>query len=174
MVNSWKDLASREHFIVVAPNNAGSRPSDFWEGDWDPPEFFRVLIEQVNAQHPVDGSRIYLFGDDEGAQFALSTAIVDANFYAAVAIHGGALVPDYSAMFARVRRRIPIGLWSGTLDISCPLNRVRKTREILQSAGFPVELNILPNHGHDYFTNDSRINEMAWNFLKKTQLTQAQ
>ena len=174
MVNSWRDLASREHFIVVAPNETGPRPSDFWDGDWSPPAFFRALIEQVDAQHPVDGSRVYLFGDDEGAQYALSVGILDANFYAAVAAHAGALNPDYSSMFARAPRRIPIALLSGSFDAVCPLNRVRKSNDLLVSNGFPVELNIIPNHAHDYFTIDSRINEMAWKFLKKTQLKLAQ
>jgi predicted esterase len=87
-----------------------------------------------------------------------------------VAVHGTALNPDHAAIIARVRRMIPVGLWTGTMDASCPVNKVRKSRDILESAGFPVELNVLPNHGHDYFTLDGRINEMVWKFLKKSQL----
>ncbi len=170
MVNSWKDLASNEHFIVVAPNDAGARPSDFWEGDWNPPEFFRLLMEQVNNQHAIDASRIYLFGDGEGAQYALSTALVDSRFYAAAAVHAGSLNPDYATMLAPAHRRLPIGLWAGNMDSICPLYRVRKSKDILEAAGYPVEMVILPNHGHDYFTMDGIINERVWKFLKKAQL----
>ncbi|MGB7984554.1 MAG: hypothetical protein WCF54_05290 [Terracidiphilus sp.] len=170
MVNSWKDLASSEHFIVVAPNDAGSRPSDFWDGDWNPPEFFRLLMEQIDNQHAIDASRIYLFGDGEGAQYALSIALTDSRFYAAVAIHAGSLNPDYSALLAPAHRRLPIGLWAGNMDQECPLYRVRKSKDILDAAGYPVEMNIVPNHGHDYFTLDGILNERVWKFLKKAQL----
>jgi dipeptidyl aminopeptidase/acylaminoacyl peptidase len=56
------------------------------------------------------------------------------------------------------------------MDMTCPLDNVRHTKAVLESNGFPVELNILPNHGHDYFTLDGIINEKAWRFLKKAQL----
>jgi len=170
MVDSWKDLASKEHFIVVAPNDEGSKPPDIWNGELNSPTFFRALMEQVDAQHPIDGSRIYLFGDAEGAQYALSIAIVDAKFYAAVAVHAGTLDSGYSMIFARANRRIPIALWSGSMDMVCPLYEVRRTKSILESSGFPVELNVLPKHGHDYFTLDGIINEKAWKFMKKAQL----
>jgi poly(3-hydroxybutyrate) depolymerase len=178
MVDSWKDLANMEHFIVVAPSDVGSKLQgirngehlDIWNGDLNSPTFFHALIEQVGAQHPIDKSRIYLFGDAEGAQYALSLAIFDANFYAAVAVHAGALDPGYPSVLAHAQRRIPIALWSGNMDTTCLLYNVKQSKAILEANGFPVELNVLPNHGHDYFTLDGMINEMAWKFLKKTQL----
>jgi poly(3-hydroxybutyrate) depolymerase len=177
MVDSWKDLAAKEHFIVVAPSDEGSKLNDvrngekldIWNGDLNTPAFFRAVIDQVYTQHPIDPSRIYLFGDAEGAQYALSIAIVDANFYAAVALHAGALDSGYSAIMARANRRIPIAFWSGSMDMTCPLDSVRHTKAVLESNGFPVELTVLPNHGHDYFTLDGIINEKAWKFLKKAQ-----
>jgi poly(3-hydroxybutyrate) depolymerase len=178
MVDSWKDLAAKEHFIVVAPSDEGSKLNevrngehlDIWNGDLNTPAFFRAVIDQVYTQHSIDPSRIYLFGDAEGAQYALSIAIVDANFYAAVALHAGALDSGYSNLMARANRRIPIAFWSGSMDMTCPLENVRHTKTVLESNGFPVELNVLPNHGHDYFTLDGIINEKAWKFLKKAQL----
>jgi hypothetical protein len=56
------------------------------------------------------------------------------------------------------------------LDYTFSLYQVRRTKAILESAGFPVELNVLPNHGHDYFTLDGMINEKVWKFLKRSQL----
>jgi len=178
MVDSWKDLATKELFIVVAPSDERSKLQDIrngdhldiWNGELNSPAFFRALIEEVYTQHPIDASRIYLFGDAEGAQYALSLAIFDANFYAAVAVHAGVLDPGYSSVLARAHRRIPIALWSGNMDMTCLLYNVKRSKAILEANGFPVELNVLPHHGHDYFTLDGIINEKAWKFLEKTQI----
>jgi predicted esterase len=169
MVDSWKDLASSEHFIVAAPKDEESIPGEIWNGDLNAPAFFRAVLEQVDAQHPIDGTRIYLFGDTEGGQYALSLAIIDAFSYAAVAVHAGVLDPGYPAMIARATRRMPIALWAGNLDLTCLLYNVKQSKAILEANGFPVELNVLPNHGHNYFTLDGMINEKVWKFLKKSQ-----
>ncbi|MGO9777107.1 MAG: alpha/beta hydrolase family esterase [Terracidiphilus sp.] len=173
MVDSWKDLAAKEHIIVVAPN-ADSQSPDFWNRKLNPPGFFRAVIEQVKAQHPIDASRIYLFGHSAGAQYALSLAVAEGNYYAAAAVHAGALSSDYGAILALANRRIPIAIWSGNLDSIYPLEMVKQTKSILEANGYPVELNVMPGHNHDYFTVDGAVNERAWKFLKKSQLAQPQ
>lgn len=174
MADSWKDLAAREHFIIVAPNAEGLNSIDCWNRKLNPPGLFRAVIEQVKAQHPIDASRIYLFGHSAGAQYALSLAVAEGDYYAAAAVHAGALSSDYGALLALANRRIPIAIWIGNLDSVYPLESVRQTKAILEANGFPVEVNVMPGHNHDYFTVDGTVNERAWKFLKKTPLAQTQ
>jgi poly(3-hydroxybutyrate) depolymerase len=77
MAQAWRDLAAREGFIVAAPDAYGSAG---WGSSVDPPELFQAVVDQVNAIHPVDESRIYLFGHSAGAAYALFLAVID-SFY---------------------------------------------------------------------------------------------
>jgi hypothetical protein len=58
MAEAWRSLAAKEQFIIAAPD---SYDSWAWQSDKDSPNFLRAMVEQVNARHPVDASRIYLF-----------------------------------------------------------------------------------------------------------------
>jgi poly(3-hydroxybutyrate) depolymerase len=64
MVDAWRDLASKERFIVAAPNSFDPSGRAF---KTDSPRFFHAVVEQVKAKHAVDESRIYMFGHSAGA-----------------------------------------------------------------------------------------------------------
>jgi poly(3-hydroxybutyrate) depolymerase len=166
MVNAWKDLASKENLIVVAPNAEGEGTGDYWNRKLNPPGLFRAVVEKLKAQHSIDASRIYLFGHSAGAEYALSLALTEGNYYAAAAVHAGTMNANNYAP----NRRIPIALLYGTRDTICPPEIARQIKTILESIGFPVELNLLPGHDHDYFAQGGIINKIAWEFLKKAQL----
>jgi dienelactone hydrolase len=170
MVDAWKDLASREHFILAAPD---SYDSSNWDFETDPPAFFHAVVEQVKAKHAVDESRIYLFGHSAGAGHALLLAILDSNTFAAVAVHAGALTPENYHLFAYAERRMPIAIWVGSQDLYFPLDIVIATKKEFESHGFHVELSVIPGHDHNYYAISDKVNRDAWDFLKKTQLQQA-
>src|ERR1035438_2915869 len=48
MADAWKDLASKEHFIVAAPDAYDSLG---WGSEMDPPEFLHAVVDQVKAIH---------------------------------------------------------------------------------------------------------------------------
>jgi poly(3-hydroxybutyrate) depolymerase len=170
MVDAWKKLASKEHFILAAPD---SYQSSNWNTEDDPPDFLHAVIDQVKAKHAVDENRIYLFGHSAGAAFAWILAVADSHFFAAVAMHAGALTPQNEQFFSYAERRTPIAIWVGDHDSYFPLDIVLATKKEFESHGFHVELSVMPHHDHNYYDVSDKVNGEAWDFLKKTQLKKA-
>ena len=169
MVDAWKDLAAREHFILAAPD---AYDPAFWQSDFDPPEFLHAVVDQVEAKHAVDRNRIYLFGHSAGAVYALLLAILDSHSFAAAAVHAGALQPDNYRLFAYAGRRMPIAIWVGDQDLLFPVEQVTAAKKEFESNGFPIELEIIPHHDHNYYVISDEMNGKAWEFLKKARLRQ--
>ena len=136
----------------------------------DPPGFLHAVVDEVEAKHAVDQNRIYLFGHSAGAEYALVLAILDSHYFAAIALHAGALMPANYRLFTYVGRRMPVAIWVGDSDPIFPLEMVKATAKEFESNGFPVELYIIPNHDHNYYLISDEINSKAWEFLKNAQL----
>ena len=84
LVEKWKDLASKEGFIIVGPdasNNEG------WRMPEDAPEFIYELVEMLVPKYSVEPHHIYLFGHSAGAVLALNLAMLESEYFAAVAVH---------------------------------------------------------------------------------------
>jgi poly(3-hydroxybutyrate) depolymerase len=168
MVDAWSNLASSKSFIVVAPN---SDDSSGWSMKSDSPAFFHAVIDQVKARHAIDENRIYLFGHSAGAVHALVLAITDSHYYAAAAVHAGALPPGYEKLlFSMADRRIPIAIWVGDHDPLFSVDTVTATTRLIEENGFHINLSVIPNHDHNYYAISDEVNSNAWDFLKKTQL----
>jgi predicted esterase len=166
MVDAWKDLASREHFALVAPD---AYDSSGWDIKADLPEFLHAAVKQVEAAHSIDTNRIYLFGHSSGAEYALILSILDSHFFAAAAVHAGALPPGYEKLFAYATRRMPVAIWAGNEDPLFPVTAVTATSKMFESNGFPVRLSIIPHHDHNYYAIADEVNRKAWDFLKQAQ-----
>ncbi len=167
MVDAWKDLAAKEHFIIAAPD---AYDSAGWSPKMDSPSFLHAVVKQVEATHVVDEFRIYLFGHSAGAEYALLMALFDSHYFAAVALHAGALRPENYKLFTYAGRRMPVAIWVGDRDQFFPLDLVKSTKKMFESNGFPIELTVIPNHNHDYYSISDSINAKAWDFLKKNAL----
>ncbi len=167
MAQSWKDLAGREGFIVAAPDAFDPMS---WRSLMDPPEFFQAVVEQVKAIHPVDESRIYLFGHSAGAAYALFLAVLDSDLFAATAVHAGALQANPDGLFEQANRKMPIAIWVGDRDPNFPVDVVEATRRLYAANGYEIKLNLIPNHDHNYYAISDQVNGKAWDFLKKVRL----
>ena len=167
MADLWKDIAARQQFIVAAPD---ADDSAAWDIKMDPPSFLHAVVDQVASIHPIDRNRIYLFGHSAGAEYALLPAILDSHYFAAIALHAGALQPGYSKLFAYAGRRMPIAIWVGDHDPLFPLDSVTATKKEFEANGFPIKLSVIPNHDHNYYAISKDINADAWDFLKEAQL----
>jgi predicted esterase len=71
-------------------------------------------------------------------------------------------------------RKIPIAIWVGTKDLFFPLAAVRETRDTLQKQGISVEVTEMEGHDHWYYELASKINQNAWEFLKRRELASDQ
>jgi predicted esterase len=166
MTSEWKGIATKEHFMIVAPNA--------FKADWamatEGPNFFRALVQQVTTMHEVDMGRIYLFGHSAGANYALLMALLESEYFAATAIHAGAMHKEDAHVFELAKRKIPIGIWVGDSDAFYPLAVIDETKKMFKERGFDLAVDVIPHHTHDYYSASAYVNKSAWEFLKKTEL----
>lgn len=167
-IDAWKSLAEEKKVILVAPNSFDSQE---WSFAADGPEFFHGVIEAVKTAYPVDGRRQYLFGHSAGAIFALYLAIMESEYFAAAAIHAGALTGDADLYMNHAPRKIPVAIWVGNKDQFFHLEDVRSTRDKFKEHGFPVQLTEMPGHDHDYYSVAGNLNKTIWEFFSASQLS---
>ncbi len=167
LVEKWKDLASAEGIILVGPD---SLDSSHWDVPADGPGFIHELVETIKAKYAIDPQRIYLFGHSGGAVFGLLLSLYESEYFAASAVHAGALDTAGVSLIPVAKRKIPMLLQVGTNDPLFPLKWVRATRDALNQQGFAVQLSEIPNHDHWYYDLAPKINQAAWEFLKGNKL----
>ena len=164
LAQKWKDLADKAGIVVAGPD---STSRETWSIPEDGPEFLRDLVEALRAELPIDPRRVYLFGHSAGAVFAIQMGPLESEYFAAVAAHAGALESQYHSVFGYARRKIPVFLVVGTRDMDFLLPTVEGTRDALTTRGFPVELQVIRGHTHDYYGRAKDINARAWVFLSR-------
>jgi poly(3-hydroxybutyrate) depolymerase len=167
LVEKWKDYAKKEGIILAGPDASNLRG---WSSPQDGPDYLHELVEELKTKYPINPRRVYLFGHSAGASFALHMSLMESQYFAATAIHAGALSGDDTELFDLAKRKIPISIQVGDSDQFFPLPAVRATRDALKEAGFPVELIEIANHDHWYYDKAAKFNQTAWEFLKKHEL----
>jgi poly(3-hydroxybutyrate) depolymerase len=168
MAEAWKDLAFKEHFIIAAPD--AYNPA-LWDSNVDTPQFLHAVVDQMRAVHPVDDSRIYLFGHSGGAVYSLALALIDSEHFAAVAVHAGALRPENYGLFEQATRQMPVAIWVGSLDQNFPVADVTDTKRAFDAHGYHLELHVLQGETHNYDNFSEELDNKAWSFLKDKRLT---
>jgi poly(3-hydroxybutyrate) depolymerase len=167
LVEKWKELAKKEGIIIVGPDSV---TSEGWKIPEDGPDFIHELIEALKAKYPINPRRVYLFGHSAGAGQALHLSLLESEYFAATAVHAGALGPEGSPYLEGAQRKIPIAIFVGTNDQFFPLPLVRATRDALNARGFKSELTEIKGHTHWYYDRAPEINRSAWEFLKGHEL----
>ncbi|HYX20779.1 MAG TPA: dienelactone hydrolase family protein [Thermoanaerobaculia bacterium] len=167
MVEKWKPVAEKEGILVAAPD---STDAVHWASPQDGPQLLEDVVKAMAERHPVDPRRVYLFGHSAGAVFALQMASLESEYFAAAAVHAGAVDPKYFGIFDYAARKIPIAIWIGTKDQFFPLDSVRATADALKTRGFPVTLTEIPGHTHDYLHDEPDLNLAIWDFLAAQKL----
>lgn len=169
LVEKWKKAADKEGIVLAGPD-ATNREN--WNTASDGPVLLHDLVEELRAKLPIDARRIYLFGHSAGAVLALFMASLESEYFAAVAAHAGALQVQHHSVFGYATRKTPILLIVGSWDLLFPVPTVEATRDALVASGFPVELEEIPNHTHDYYRRSGEINGRVWSFLSRHALAQ--
>jgi len=168
LIDEWKDLAAKEGIILAAPD---STDRSHWSSPIDGPDFLHEVVEAVKAKLPVNAKRVYVFGHSAGAVFGLYMAVMESEYFAAAAVHAGAVQEDSYRLMEQAARKIPIAIWVGTKDAFFALNIVRGTRDALNARGFQAQLHEMPMHDHNYYAVSREVNKGAWEFLHDKQLS---
>ena len=169
LVDKWKNLAEKEGLILAGPDSSNSAG---WAVPADGPDFLRDVVEALKVKYPINGRRVYLFGHSAGAGHAIYMSLFESQYFAATAIHAGALAEQSFSLIDRAKRKIPLAIWVGTNDNYFPLKIVRTTRDAFNERGFNVQLTEIQGHTHWYYDRASEINKEAWEFLKKHELAE--
>ena len=167
LAEKWNDLAEKEGAILVAPNSVDSSR---WSVPNDGPAFLHELVESIKTKYPINAKRVYLFGHSGGAIFALLMSLYESEYFAATAIHAGALYAANESLIDLSKRKTPIQIQVGTVDGFFPLATVRATRDRMNAGGFSVQLVEIAGHDHWYYDLAPRINQTAWEFLRSFEL----
>lgn len=167
LVEKWKDLAKKEGIIIVGPDALNLQG---WIIPDDGPDLIRELVDALKAKFPINNRRVYLFGHSAGAGQALYLSLLESEYFAATAVHAGALETNDDVYIKAAKRKIPIAIFVGTNDNFFPLPLVRATRDALNSAGFKSQLTEIQGHTHWYYDRATEINKSAWDFLKVHEL----
>jgi poly(3-hydroxybutyrate) depolymerase len=164
LLEKWEPLAKKEGVILVGPD---ALTSDGWRVPEDGPDFLHELVEMLAFQLDVDKRRIYLFGHSAGAGHGLVMALLESEYFAAVAVHAGSLPDSALPLIERAPRKTPIAIWVGTNDALFPLRVVRATRDALNAQGFAAQLTEISGHTHWYYDRAGDINKKVWAFLQQ-------
>jgi poly(3-hydroxybutyrate) depolymerase len=167
LVDHWESLAKKEGIVLAGPD-ATVRAG--WGMSEDGPLLLRDLVDAIKEKQPIDPKRVYIFGHSAGAIHGLKIGILESEYFAAVAVHAGALEPQFAPYIKRAPRKIPMAIWVGTNDSFFPLAPVRATRDALNQQDFNAELTEIRGHTHDYYGSSSSINKSVWAFLRDKRL----
>ncbi len=170
MLAQWKDIAARKGLILLAPNDL--RSNHGWDLRTDGPDYIHAVI--VAAGQAIDTRRMYLFGQSGGAVYALNLAMLESQFFAAVAFHaGGWRHPDEFKFMGLASRKVPVLISVGDQDEYFSQGAVRQTARALEDAGFPVELDMLEGRHHSYLDIPPDFHDHVWDFLSRNALDDA-
>ena len=167
LVDAWKELAEKEGIVLAGPD---STDAVHWASPQDGPLLLRDVVDAVAAKRAIDPRRVYLFGHSAGAVFTLQMACLESEYFAAAAVHAGAVDPRYFSIFDYAARKIPISIWIGTRDEFFPMDAVRATAKALETRGYPVTLTEIPDHNHNYPAVAKDLNVKIWAFLSDQKL----
>lgn len=161
-VTRWTDIADAHGMIVVGPDATTNK---MWVSPQDGPLFLKDCIDDVAKTQAIDGRRLYIFGHSAGANFALQMAVLESEFFAAGAIHAGAISSDYYSIFDAATRKIPLAIYIGDKDQFYPIDVVRGVKDALQKRGFDLLYKEMPGHDHNYGAVAADINKEIWDFF---------
>ena len=168
IMGAWKAKASREGFMVIAPESTNNT---MWDSRVDGPDYLHAVVQDVNAKHPIDPTKIYMFGDDSGGNYAFEVALFDSlNWGAACSEHAVVPTEAYS-LFDHAQRKIPFQTWVGDNDGDHPLRTMALEHDAFTKAGFLFDLRIIQNSTGSYGGDVvDQVNDGCYNFFMKQPL----
>ncbi len=170
MMGAWKGLASQRGFILIAPEALHNTE---WNSQVDGPPFLHAVVDEVSKKHPIDRTRVYLFGLLGGGVYATALGLYDSTYWAATAVHAAVLDPTNYSLFSHAPRKEPFEDWVGDGDGNHDMTSMTNEHDAFVKAGFPFELHVIPNSSGTYWNVLDEVNEGSWKFFTKYHLDAA-
>ena len=123
-----------------------------------------TLLDEVQAQHPVDTNRVYLTGLSMGGYGSWHLALKSPERFAALTpVCGGGISPLAHRLTA-----LPTWVFHGADDRVVPLSASENMVEAVRNAGGQVKFTVYPDTGHDSWTRAYSEPELyTWLFAQR-------
>lgn len=162
LMDSWRDTAESEGFIVIAPNGLNNR----WLLGDNNAAFFSSVIEEVLQANNIMASEIFMFGHSNGAKKAIALAAHNPDLFDGVVAHAGTLpIEAKQGLQVNSHSGFKLGLLLGGRDHLFSIASARQTLRWLASMGMDSHLFVLNGHSHWYYDDAPQINALAWWYL---------
>jgi len=86
---------------------------------------------------------------------------------AAAGVFADVISPDYDWIVTKAKRKTPIAIYIGDSDPAFTFAQTRRTRDLLESHGFPVHYVEIPYQNHNYGAASATVNPDVWNFVSR-------
>jgi predicted esterase len=161
LFHMWRQFALVNGIVLIAPTLPRAMAFEAIA-----PAVFRCVVEDAKTATKIDPKRIFVVGHSMGGYLAYDAAMFESEYFAAVVVHAAAIDDEFVGILDHAHRRIPIAIYIGDRDQLVPIESVRRTRDLLTKAGFPIEYEELKGHDHFYETLVDPLNRAAWKFLE--------
>lgn len=165
-IEQWQPLAEQEGMVLVAPSFDSPQRGPSGDGR----EFLHEIVEAVRGKYPIDSKRIYLFGHSAGSLFALSTGLMESQYFAAAGVHASAVREEFYPSMDQPRRKLPLAIWVGTEDPHFSVTQARNTQSELKKHGVNVQLFEMKDQEQDDDAAAKDLNPKIWSFLSACSL----
>jgi hypothetical protein len=162
VMGSWHNFASHEGFIVVAPESVSNT---MWDSRVDGPDYLHAVLLDVAKKHPIDPTRVYLYGDDSGGNYGIEVGLFDSQDWAATCARASVIDTSNYVLFQHAVYKEPFEVWVGDNDADHPLRVLALEHDAFTKAGFPFELKIIPNSSGANQTAYDEINDGCYKFF---------
>ena len=163
----WHGFASRQGFIAVAPESTNNT---MWDSRSDGPDFLHAVLLDVQKKHPIDPTKVFMFGDDTGGNYAIEVGLYDSQDWGAICAEHAIIATTNYDLFQHAERKVPFQVWVGDSDDDHPLRVMALEHDAFVKAGFPFDLKIIQNSSGTYGNVYDEVNEGCWNFFVKNPL----
>lgn len=160
MIDEWKSLADGQAIVLVAPELP--RTVEF---EAVAPSVFHCVMEDAKSVASLDEKRLFVFGNSMGGYLAYDAAAFQSEYFAAVGVHAMGIDPQYDRILEQAKRKIPFIIYMGDHDPLVSLKNVRRTKDLLENRGFPVQYEELKGHDHNYYYVAKQVNAGVWQFF---------
>lgn len=164
VMGAWKGYASRQGFMVVAPE---STSNDMWDSKSDGTDFLRAAMLDADKKHPIDPTKVFIFGDDSGGIYGYEVALFDSQDWGAACAEHAILDTSNYSLFPHAVRKTAFQDWVGGEDPDHPLRVMVLEHDAFTKAGFVFDLKIIPNSPGTYGNVMDEVNEGCYNFFMK-------
>lgn len=165
MLDMWEGVARMNDIHLLAPDSADIHG---WSLRNDPLSFLSSMISDARTKYGFTSNNVFLFGHSSGAVHAVYLSLLEENPFKAVAAHAGFPSKENLSIVLKSASvsKIPIVFYLGTDDHIFSVENAKNSIQLLVEDGQDVDLIILENHTHWYYTAASYINQMTWDFKR--------